>query len=71
MTSMDGQLPDSKHLREDINIPEDATTEEPDPSFAGGITSSTNAGQHAAGLMPVDGDSRSAGDSTAPEAEES
>lgn len=75
MTSIDGPLPDSSHLRQDINIPEEATLEEPDTSSAASTTSSLNAGQHAAGVSPVDanqGDPDSAEqDAAAPAAEES
>jgi hypothetical protein len=54
MTSIDGPLPDSSHLRQDINIPEEATLEQPDTSSEASTTSSLNAGQHAAGVSPVD-----------------
>ncbi|MUK02608.1 hypothetical protein GM708_12140 [Vibrio cholerae] len=54
MTSIDGPLPDSSHLRQDINVPEEATTGGADASSATSTTSSLNAGQQVAGLSPVD-----------------
>lgn len=54
MTSIDGPLPESSHLRQDINIPEEATVEGADPASAISNTSSLNAGQQVAGLSPVD-----------------
>ena len=76
MTSIGGPLPDSSHLRQDINIPEEATLEEPDTSSALSTTSSLNAGQHAAGMSPVNAYRHTGGagaeqDAAEPTAEES
>lgn len=76
MTSTGGPLPDSSHLRQDINIPEEATLEEPDTSSALSTTSSFNAGQHAAGVSPIDANRHTGGadaekDAAEPTAEES
>lgn len=75
MTSIDGPLPETSHLRQDINIPEEATLDETDTSSAASTTTSLNAGQHAAGTSPVDAyrsHNDSAGqDAAEPPAEES
>lgn len=53
MTFIDGPLPESSHLRQDINVPEEATVAEADPASATSNTSSLNSGQQVAGLSPV------------------
>ncbi len=70
MTSIDGPLPESKHLRQDINIPEEATIDVPDTSSAISNASSLNAGQHAAGVSPVDQYRQSGGGQGAGDADE-
>ncbi len=54
MTPTDGPLPENSHLRQDINIPEEATIGGADAASAMSTTSSLNAGQQVAGLSPVD-----------------
>jgi hypothetical protein len=75
MTSIDGPLPETSHLRQDINIPEEATLDETDTSSAASTTTSLNAGQHAAGMSPVDAhrshDDSAGQDAAEPPAEES
>ncbi len=49
----DGQLPDSAHLRQDINIPQQDTTESDAPEQAVGGASS-NARQQVPSISPID-----------------
>ena len=76
MTSIDGPLPDSDHLRQDINIPEEATLGDPGTSSPAGTTSSLNAGQQVGGLGSVGeyaakGQGSAEQDAARPSAEES
>lgn len=55
MTSHDDttHLPDDAHLRQDINVPEQALVENEEPALQLGAPGPTNAGQHAAGVTPA------------------
>jgi hypothetical protein len=70
MTPTDGPLPESSHLRQDINIPEEATIDEPGESPAGDA-SLLNAGQQTAGMSPLDARGGPGSDPAQPDAEES
>lgn len=50
----EGHVPESAHLRQDINIPEQATGEDIDPGRQAGSAASLNARQQVPGVSPVD-----------------